>query len=150
MEYLTNKIEEKANEILDKMEKMGGIASTEGSKWVEGQLEEALQEYYGGLDEGVLPRVGMNTFALPGEVEPKVEIHRIPNDAGVRHIAKVKEIRQRRDNIKVDEALKELSEVAIKRKSENLIPYIIEAVEQYATVGEIFKTIKRAYGISWI
>jgi methylmalonyl-CoA mutase N-terminal domain/subunit len=79
------------------------------------------------------------------EEEREIELYDLDMNAVQRQIRRLKEVKNNRDNLKVKESLDELRK-AIKR-DENLMPYIMEAVRHYATVGEITQVLKDEYGV---
>ena len=86
-------------------------------------------------------RKGLGLLAKEGDIE----LYDLDLEAVKRQIQRLKEVKKERDNSKVKKSLEELRE-AIKR-DENLMPYIMEAVRHYATVGEITKVLKEEYGV---
>jgi len=76
--------------------------------------------------------------------EEPVEIHKINPEIEAIKRERLKELRSKRDNDKVKVALRRLEEAA--RGNENLMPFIVEAVRDYATIGEMSMTLERVYG----
>ena len=145
IEALTNKIETRAFERIEKIDKMGGMVKAIEKKWVDKVLDECDLAYMNGLSEGRISKVGVNIFTTPIEKQPIVEPDRIPLDVTKKRLEKLKGLRESRNQEAVEGTLKVVYEKA-KEKKENLLPCIIEAVKTYATVGEIFGTIQMAYG----
>ena len=86
--------------------------------------------------------VGVNRFTVPEE--QGIPITRINPDLEIQQCEKLAGLKQKRDNRKVDQLLDNLKSAA--EKDENLMPVILEAVQAYATVGEISGTLKECYG----
>ena len=91
--------------------------------------------------------MGQNAFTIPREEDAEISILTIPADATRRQAEAVEGLKKERDNGAVEKALKRLYEVA--KSDENVMPYVIEAVKTYATVGEINGVIRLAYGDSY-
>jgi methylmalonyl-CoA mutase N-terminal domain/subunit len=86
--------------------------------------------------------VGVNRFAIKEEEHPT--LLRVDPEVGRRQSEKLAQLRERRDNARVGHALAALERGA--RGKENLMPLIIEAVESYATLGEISNTMREVFG----
>ena len=146
MEYLTNRIEKEASEILSNLDDMGGIVGAIDSKWLDGELERTVLQHQRRIQSREQIVVGSNAFTTPDEQQRIVPAYRIPPDAARRQLERLKEVKQTRDSVKVRQTLSVLYSKAEKKDGENLMPYIIETVKSYATTGEIFGTIQQAYG----
>ena len=148
VEWLTDTIEKKARNRLDEIEQAGGIIACVESGWLDDKLEQSALSYYSGiLDKKEIPRVGVNLYAEPTR-PPITQEFQVPEEVSQKQIYKVVELKKNRDYDKVVEALGVLWDRA-KEKSENLMPYVIEAVKAYATIGEIFGVLQEAYGYSY-
>ncbi|RLB04911.1 MAG: methylmalonyl-CoA mutase [Deltaproteobacteria bacterium] len=144
VEALTRKIEDEAMAVIEKIEGMGGIGGA--IKWLDQEMEKAVQKSQQEILKGERPIVGVNIFNLHDEGNKGVvTAFKVPPGVAEKQINALKELRQTRDNNKVVEAIEKLYEKA-QKKQENLIPYIKEAVKAYATIGEIYGTIQEAYG----
>ena len=80
---------------------------------------------------------------MPEKLE--IPLLRVDEEAERRHLARLDRVRRERDNICVGERLQALEEAA--RGTENLMPYILEAVRAYATLGEICDVFRRVFGV---
>jgi methylmalonyl-CoA mutase N-terminal domain/subunit len=87
--------------------------------------------------------VGVNKFTDTTEQKP--EIMKIDNSIQDKQIQNLEELRSTRDNKKVEDALSKLKSAA--DKNENLMPYILDSVKSYATLGEISNTFREVFGI---
>ena len=142
IEKLTDEIEERASEYIQKIDEMGGAVEAVKNHFFQNEIARSAYEYQKKVESGEQVIVGVNRFTI--EEEPPEKILRVDEAAAARQVQRVKELRQRRDNAAVQRALHRLKEAA--HTSENLMPYIIEAVEQYATVGEISDTLREVFG----
>lgn len=149
VEWATNKIEQGTIKFLDTLNSHGGIASVDGSKWLNTELERSLFAYHQRIRSGELVKVGVNAFTLPGEKEMVPIIHKNPPRVGEAQLKRLKKVKASRNEEKLKKNLIKLRAAAEKRNGVNLMPYIIETVKDYATVGEIFGTLREAYGYSY-
>ncbi|MFC2114441.1 methylmalonyl-CoA mutase [Bacteroidota bacterium] len=143
VEALTSQFEQEIREEMKKVDVWGGI-----EKAIEtGKIQESVsrQAYIRetGIQQGQIPKVGLNMFKREEEVKP-VDFHPYNEEAANRQIAKIKRIRHQRNNELVTKLLAQIREDAIADK--NLMPSIIAAVKEYATVGEIIGQLKECYG----
>jgi methylmalonyl-CoA mutase N-terminal domain/subunit len=142
IEYLTDAIEARAWEYLHKIDELGGSVRAIELGYMQGEIEQAAYEYQRALEQQELIVVGVNRFTQ--EEEQKPPLLRVDPAVGRRQAARLASLRQRRDNARVQQALTALEEAAA--GTENLMPFIIEAVEAYATLGEISDALRRVFG----
>jgi methylmalonyl-CoA mutase N-terminal domain/subunit len=95
------------------------------------------------IDGGDRIIVGVNKFTDAAKEKP--EIMKIDGSIQTQQMANLKELRSTRDNIKVEHALGKMKDAA--DKDENLMPFILDAVNNYATLGEISNTFREVFGI---
>jgi methylmalonyl-CoA mutase N-terminal domain/subunit len=142
IEALTDEIEKQTLEYLVKIDSLGGMVPAIEAGWVQGQIQEAAYEYQRSIERKERIIVGVNGFQTDEE-EP-IRIHEADpqlESAQVEALATARSIRNTED---VRSALDRLE--AATRRSENLMPYILAAVEAYATVGEISDTFRKVHG----
>lgn len=150
VEYLTHKIEEEATRILEEIDGMGGMTEAMRTEWIDREIEKAALQYQQEVESKERIIVGQNAFTSPPEEDiVPGGIARITHVTEEETISRISRLREKRDNSKVKEALKRLSQRAQAGWEENLIPAILEAVKAYATMEEIMGTIREAYGYSW-
>ncbi|MDQ2885169.1 MAG: methylmalonyl-CoA mutase family protein [Chloroflexota bacterium] len=142
VESLTNQIEEQAWEYIRKIDELGGSVHAIERGYIQAEIEQAAYSYQLKLEEKKAVVIGVNRFALEHEEHPKI-MHLDP-EVGKRQVAKLAALRLRRDNEQVQQRLQALEQGA--RGTENLMPLIIDAVEFYATLGEISDTMRRVFG----
>jgi methylmalonyl-CoA mutase N-terminal domain/subunit len=142
IEWLTNELERKAWEYLDRVEDMGGAIAAIESGYVQREIQEASYAYQQAIDEGKRVIVGVNKFAKEDE-EPQM-IFRVNPEAERAQIERLARVRSERDRATVDAALSRLEDVS--RDGENLMSPIVEAVKAYASVGEICGVMRRVFG----
>ncbi len=142
VESLTNQIEEQAWEYIRKIDELGGSVRAIERGYIQAEIEQAAYSYQLKLEEKKAVVVGVNRFALEHEEHPTI-MHLDP-EVGRRQVAKLAALRLRRDNELVQQRLQALEQGA--RGTENLMPLIIDAVESYATLGEISDTMRHVFG----
>jgi methylmalonyl-CoA mutase, N-terminal domain len=142
VEYLTDQIEKQAWEYIQKIDMLGGSVYAIERGFMQAEIEQAAYTYQKALEEQETIVVGVNRFTL--EDEPRPTLMRIDPAASQRQASRVTELRQRRDNTRVQQVLGALESGA--SGQENLMPLIIAAVEAYATLGEISDTMRRVFG----
>ncbi len=142
VEKLTDQIEERAFEYIRKIDEMGGAVEAVKNHFFQTEIARSAYEYQKKVESGEQVIVGVNKFTI--EEEPPKDLLRIDEAAVARQIERLQQLRQRRDNRAVRQALEQLKQAA--RGKQNLMPPIIHAVEQYATVGEISDALRSVFG----
>jgi methylmalonyl-CoA mutase, N-terminal domain len=142
IENLTNEIEARAREYLDKIEGMGGAVEAIDAGWIQDEIHEAAYRLQLKVESGERVVVGVNRFAK--ESEEPVEIQQLDPEQVRRQVEGLAELRKNRDNAVVDRALKEVEETA--RGTENLLHPMREALRAGATLGEVSDALRRAFG----
>jgi methylmalonyl-CoA mutase N-terminal domain/subunit len=142
VESLTNEIEQKAWEYLHKIDELGGSVQAIEHGYMQAEIEQAAYEYQLALEQQRAIVVGVNRFTVEQEERPS--LLQFDPQMGQRQAAKLAALRQRRDNALVQQRLHQLEQAAA--GTDNLMPFIIEAVEAYATLGEISDTLRRIFG----
>ncbi len=142
VEYLTNAIEEKAWDYILQIDALGGSVHAIERGFLQAEIEKAAYEYQRTLEEERTIVVGVNRFIQEQEERPA--LLRVDPEVGRRQAAKLATLRQRRDDERVQQVLKALERGAA--STENLMPLIINAVEAYATLGEISDAMRHVFG----
>jgi methylmalonyl-CoA mutase N-terminal domain/subunit len=145
IEHLTDEIEKRASEYLKKIDAMGGILAAIENGFVYKEIQESSVEIQRRIDTGEKTIVGLNEFTMEEE-EGFEERDLFEFDPQVETVQKEKlaAVKAKRNGEDVKRALRKLAE-AIDRK-ENLMPPIIHAVKQYATLGEICGIMREIWG----
>jgi len=142
IEELTNQVQARAEEYLQKIEAMGGMLRAIETGYVQREIQEAAYRYQRAIELHEETVVGVNRFQL--EDEPTVPLLRIDPGLEQAQIERIRALRERRDAQTVTASLAALEQAAA--TSENLMPRILACVESYATVGEISNTLRRVWG----
>jgi len=142
VEALTNEIEEKAMEYIQKIDDMGGAVVAIEKGYLQREIVESAYRHQKEIETKEKIVVGVNEFQIEEEIP--MEILRVDPVVEKMQKEKLNEIKQQRDNAKVRSVLDELYDAAV--KGENLMPYIIRAVKAYATLQEICDVLRQVYG----
>jgi methylmalonyl-CoA mutase N-terminal domain/subunit len=145
VESLTTELERAAQAYLDEIDAMGGtLAAIEGG-FQQRQIQESAYRVQRQIERGDLVVVGVNRFRDDAAGEVKAALQRIDPEGERRQIERVRRVRAERDSAAWTAALARLEDAA--RGTDNLLPPIIEAVDAYATVGEISDRLRTAFGV---
>ncbi|MDQ5839045.1 MAG: methylmalonyl-CoA mutase family protein [Acidobacteriota bacterium] len=142
VEQLTSEIERRALEYLERIDAMGGMLHAIEIGYVQREIQEAAYQYQRAVESGEAVVVGVNRFRADEEAEvPTLRI-----DPGIERaqVERLRALRERRDNERVEVTLTLLEEAA--RSTENLLPRILDCVEALATVGEISRRLRHVWG----
>ena len=142
VESLTDEIERRSREYLDRIDEMGGAVSAIEAGWMKSEIEDSAYKIAMGIESGDRVVVGVNRFAL--EQEEDVELHHLDPELARRQVERTQKVRAERDQGAVDRALKELEEAA--RGSANLLYPMREALAAYATLGEVSDVLRGVFG----
>ncbi len=142
VESLTNEIEKRANDYLDKIQTMGGMLKAIERGYVQQEIQNAAYEYQQAVDKEEAIVVGVNRFQI-GE-EKSVPIQRIDPALEPRQVERLRALRAKRNPETWQAAIRAVEDTA--RTGENLMPRILAAVEANATVGEISDAMRKVYG----
>jgi methylmalonyl-CoA mutase N-terminal domain/subunit len=142
VEALTDEIERKSMEYIEKIEGMGGAIKAIESGYIQGEIGESAYQYQKEIEAKKRIIVGLNQFQM--EEEPLRDILRIKPEVEQYQKEKLARVKKERNNTKVKEALVALKKAA--QGTDNLVPPILEAVKGYATLGEISDTLREVFG----
>ena len=143
VESLTDSLENKAWEYINKIDEMGGAIKAIERGFIQREISESAYRYQMEIEAGDRVVVGLNKFKIEDETPP--ELLRIGALAGETQIAKLKKLREKRDGEKVRTSLTALGKAA-GGKNENLMPYIIDCARAYCTIGEISNELRAVFG----
>lgn len=143
VEALTDKMEQEAEKIFEEIERRGGVLPAIDQNYFQQEIADAAYNYQRAVDANERIVVGVNDFVIPDE-KLEIEILKIDPQIGLEQAARVKKLRETRDNIRVNETIDDLRKAA--EGTENLMPYIMNAVRAYATEGEIVQVLREVFG----
>jgi methylmalonyl-CoA mutase, N-terminal domain len=147
IESLTNEIEKRANDYLEKIEAMGGMLKAIERGYVQQEIQNAAYEYQQAVDHEQAIVVGVNRFQVGedrGEGRKPVPIQRIDPALEPKQVERVRALRAKRNPETWQASIRAVESTA--RFGDNLIPRILAAVEANATVGEISDAMRKVYG----
>ncbi len=141
LEKLTLDTETAANDYIRRIDQMGGMISAIEAGFPQTEIAAASYRYQREVEEGERVIVGVNKFQSP---DPPIELLQIDESSGRHQEQKLAALKQRRDNQKVRKSLDALMHAA--EGTENTMPYILDAVRSYATLGEICDSLRSVFG----
>jgi methylmalonyl-CoA mutase, N-terminal domain len=144
VETLTNELERAATDYLAEIDALGGTLAAIGTGFQQRQIQEAAYRTQQEVEAGDRIVVGVNRFRDDGAGESRPALQRIDPDGERRQVERVRRVRAGRDPAAWHAALGRLADVA--RGPENVLPALVEAVDAYATVGEISDTLRATFG----
>ncbi len=142
LETLTDRIEKEIQDYLTQIENKGGLMKAIESGWVRLEMARSAYEKQKEIDSGQRIVVGVNKFV--SREKPSYQIHRADPSVGEEMSRRVTSLREGRDAKAVQRSLERLKEAA--QGKENIVPFIIDAVESYATVGDITSALVSVFG----
>src|ERR1700758_532329 len=142
LESLTNEIERRTNDYLEKIDALGGMLKAIERGYVQQEIQNAAYEYQQKVDHQEAVVVGVNRFQV--DDEKPIPILRIDESLEPRQVERLQALRSRRDPHAWQQAIARVQEAA--RSGANLMPHILAAVEAFATVGEISDAMRKVFG----
>lgn len=143
IETLTNKIEQEAYNYIAKIDQMGGAVAAIEQGYMQQEMAAHAYEYQHEVETGKRTVIGVNKF-VDNKKMAEQEVLTADLSVGERQVARLNKMKEGRDNAAVQAALAKLREAA--KGTENLMPYLIEAVKTYATLGEICGVLREEFG----
>ncbi|HUV74093.1 MAG TPA: methylmalonyl-CoA mutase family protein, partial [Anaerolineae bacterium] len=128
---------------MERVEAMGGIVKAISEGFIQRAVARQAYLYEQGIQSGEIVKVGVNKYRIEEE-ERDVELHEYSQEQAEEKTRRLDELRSQRDGAKVSEALESLRRAA--QGSGNLMPYIMDAVRVYATLGEMTQVLKDVFG----
>jgi len=143
IEYLTDEIEHRAMEYIQKIDELGGALKAIEQGYIQGEIQDAAYHTQQAIEKGEQLVVGVNAF----QSDEKITLERLNVDPAIEESQRghLKDLRDRRDAGKVSQLLSQLENTASKG-DENLVPLFIECVENDVTLGEICLVLRRVFG----
>jgi methylmalonyl-CoA mutase N-terminal domain/subunit len=143
IEALTRELEERAWELIERIDEVGGAVEAVEQGLVQREIEEAAFEHNRLVEGGERVVVGVNRFA-EDEVEGEIELHRLDPESERRQLERTRRVRAERDQAAADTALARVRECA--RGTGNLLYPMREALAARCTVGEICNALRHEFG----
>jgi methylmalonyl-CoA mutase N-terminal domain/subunit len=142
VEWLTNKMEEEAEAYFDKIEALGGVIPAIKANFFQKEIANASYQYQREIEKKDRIIVGVNDFQLR---EPcATPLLKIDEKVAKKQIEILHSVKAQRNNALVQEKLEDLKRAA--KGTENLMPYIMDAIREYASIGEVMAALKEVFG----
>jgi methylmalonyl-CoA mutase N-terminal domain/subunit len=150
VEKLTNVIEAQAHDYFKRIEELGGVLPAINAGFFQREIQEAAYRYQREIDAEDRYIIGVNAFQ---DEEPlKIPLLEMDPEGYKKQVARLEQLREERDNAAVGQALDRLRIAC--ESTENTMPYILDAVRSYATLGEIIDIMREVFGTyqepSWL
>lgn len=142
VETLTNQLEEKAWNLIERIETQGGVVACIESGWIQSEIQNAAYQFQRNLERGEEVVVGVNRHVH--ESEPPFETLKVSESVAQEQIDRLKKFKANRDAAAVEDHLNKIVKAA--KEDQNLIPLFIEAVENNVTLGEISDALRSVFG----
>lgn len=142
IEYLTDEIVSRAQAYLQKIDDLGGALAAIEKGYLQNEIQEAAYAYQKAIEAGQQIVVGVNAFQ--SGIDLSLERLKVDPTIEQTQRARLAQLRSRRDSAKAGALMTHLGEVA--RGSENLIPLLIDCVENDLTLGEICGVLRKVWG----
>ncbi len=143
VEALTDKMEKEAYEYIKKIDAMGGAVAAIEQGYMQAEMATNAVNYQYAIEKKSITVVGVNKYVDDKELGEQ-EVLKADLSVGQRQVDRLNKMKGERDNAAVEASLTALKKAC--EGTENLMPYIIEAVKDYATLGEICGTMKEVFG----
>ena len=143
IEYLTDKLEAEAQKYIQKIDELGGALAAIEQGFQQREIQESSYIAQQALESGARTVVGVNKFVSP--YPPITGILKINPKEAEKQLARVAQVKKNRDQTKVKQALSQVEGAA--RGTDNTMPVILQAVEAYATLGEICDVLRGVFGV---
>ena len=142
IEYLTDEIEKKVHEYLEIIKDRGGMIKCIEDNFIQGEIESSAFDFQIELENKDRVVVGVNDFKATEEKE--MPIQEIDPMLEKDQVQRLNSLKKKRDNQLVEKCLSELTNAA--EKNINIMPFIVEAVRAYCTIGEMTSALEKIYG----
>ncbi|MHA2288120.1 MAG: acyl-CoA mutase large subunit family protein, partial [Promethearchaeota archaeon] len=142
VEWLTNKMEEEAEDYFEKIEALGGVIPAIKANFFQKEIANASYKYQREIESKDRIIVGVNDFQLAES--SATPLLKIDEEVAEEQIKILQSVRDQRNNDQVRDKLERLKQAAT--GTENLMPYIMDAIREYASIGEVMTTLKEVFG----
>lgn len=142
IESLTSEVEAAAWQLIQKIDAMGGSVSAIEQGFIQDEIARSAYEYQRNIETGEKIIVGVNKFQVKDEAH--IPVMRVDDSIRTVQVEKLNRLKNNRDHAKVDQCLRELNDRAV--SGENIMPAVVDAVENKCTLGEIADTFREIFG----
>ena len=142
VENLTNEVESAAWKLIEKIDAMGGSVSAIEQGFMQNEIARSAYDYQQRIERNEQIIVGVNKFQVTED--QKIPVLKVDDSIRLLQMEKISKLKRSRSNAKTDQLLQILSDKAC--SGENIMPAVIEAVENKCTLGEIADTLRELFG----
>jgi methylmalonyl-CoA mutase N-terminal domain/subunit len=142
LEALTREIFERADEYINKIDDMGGAVPAIEQGYIQREIQDSAYKYQLDIEKEERIVVGLNRFQV--KEEKPTNLLRVDPTVREAQIERLKKLKSERNNKKMNKSLSDLKQAA--QVDDNLMPYILDAVKAYATLGEICNVLREVFG----
>lgn len=142
VEKLTDEVEQKAWELMDTIDAMGGSVKAIEEGFMQNEIAQSAYNYQSDIETKDKIIVGVNSFISDNEISPPS--FKIDDNIRLVQINKIKVLKEKRNRTRAQNCLKKIEEHAA--NNQNLMPVVIDAVENFCTLGEISDTLRKVFG----
>jgi methylmalonyl-CoA mutase, N-terminal domain len=143
VEALTRELEERASELIERIDGLGGAVAAIEAGWVQAEIESSAYTWTSDVEAGRRMIVGVNAFGEEAD-NGRIELHRLDPEAESRQLERTRRVRAERNAVEAERVLVGLREAA--RGTANMLPPIREALAAWCTVGEICGVLREEWG----
>jgi len=141
VEALTNEIENQAWRYIQRIDEMGGMVAAIERGYPQSEIADAAYHFQRQIESGDKVTVGVNKHVTD---HPPITIWRMRPEIEQRQLKRLQEVKRNRNNHRVKECLQEIREASL--GDQNLMPFIIDAVREYATIQEVCDVWREVFG----
>ncbi len=142
MEKMTKDIEDAVMDYIDKIEQLGGAPKAIEKGFIQREIQNSAYQYQKDVEDKKRIIVGVNQFQ--SEEETMKDLLKVNPEIEKQQVKKLEEVKNKREESEVKEKLKSLKDAANSEK--NVIPFILDCVKSYATLGEICDELRAVFG----
>lgn len=142
IEDLTKKIEQQAQDYIKKIDAMGGVLKAIEAGYIQREIQESSYKYQKDVESKERIVVGVNEYTMDEPIT--MDVLKVDPRVEKKQKEKLRKIKSTRDNTKVQKTLTNLQKAA--ESDENVMPFIVEAVKEYSTIGEICDVFRHVFG----
>ena len=150
LEALTDKIEAQVYSYFDRIEELGGVLAAIDRGFFQGEISDSAYRYQREIDQNIRQVIGVNVYA--DDKPPEIPILAMDPEGYKNQVDRIAKVKSERDQGRVGQTLDRLRLAC--QGTENTMPFILEAVHAYATLGEIIDIMKDEFGVyreeNWI
>ena len=143
IEALTSQIEQECWDYIKKIDEMGGAVAAIEKGYIQAEIQESAYRWQTEVESKQRIIVGVNQFQI--DEKPVEGLLRVDESVAVKQNEKLAQLRANRDNASLTLKLAALEEAA-QDENKNLMPFILEAVKDYGTIGEICGVLRKVFG----